>query len=170
MGRIRDQAATYAWVSRLIKLRIISKYVTVIIYQNCPKIQPILVFLTASWSRGPNYYYFLEGVFPHLPFSGVKLPRKYSRSLPCVIWSFAFSTVYRVTILISNLIPKWFLLIKQRKKKTILHKELYRNGGKDFFTFSAVNLGWMAKSKLGETLSIEQLASNNPADLVGYTK
>ena len=49
-------------------------------------------------------------------------------------------------------------------------KELYRNGGKDLFTFSAVNLGWMAKSKSGETLSIEQLASNNPADLVGYTK
>ena len=40
-----------------------------------------------------------------------------------------------------------------------LTKELYRNGGKDLFTFSA-----------GETLSIEQLARNNPADLVGYTK
>ena len=52
---------------------------------------------------------------------------------------------------------------------TTVPKELYRNAGKDLFTFLAVNLGWMAKSKSDETLSIEQLASNNPADLVGYT-
>ena len=44
-----------------------------------------------------------------------------------------------------------------------------RGGGKDLFTFSAVNLGWMAKSKSRETLSIEQLASNKPADLVEDT-
>ena len=45
-------------------------------------------------------------------------------------------------------------------------KELYRNGGKDLFTFSAVNLGWMAESKSRGLSVLSRLATNKPADLV----
>ena len=43
-------------------------------------------------------------------------------------------------------------------KGSLLYKELYRNGGKDLFTFSAVNLGRMAESK-SRGLSVLSTAS-----------
>ena len=48
--------------------------------------------------------------------------------------------------------------IPKVKRQMPLPKELYRNGGKDLFTFSAVNLGRMAESK-SRGLSVLSTAS-----------
>ena len=51
-----------------------------------------------------------------------------------------------------------FIFIYLLWKSLVITKELYRNGGKDLFTFSAVNLGRMAESK-SRGLSVLSTAS-----------